>query len=333
MSALQDKTGVWFVYDGDCPICSHAAEALCIKQEFGELFLLNAREQSGDPLFDEINKRGLDLDEGMVIYARGEFYHGKGAVQFMAKHGRATNAFTLACKSLFWSGTVSTLFYPWMRGVRNWLLRRKRIGRIDNLGLKNNPTFKSIFGENWAALPPVMKKHYANHPYSNEVNTVEGRLDVFCKPPLLWLAPLMRASGQIPVFNASDVPVAVHFESEVNSKAFHFNRRFDFNGRKPYVFHSRMIPTKDNEVVEVMRFGLGWRAAFVWDGERVRLMHKGYALHLFGHFIPIPLAFLMGEGNASEYPVDESTFNMEVDITHPWWGKIYGYSGQFKVCE
>jgi len=333
MSALKEKDGVWFVYDGDCPICTHAAEALRIKQEFGSLSLLNAREAVDEPLIDEINKRGYDLDEGMVIYADDQFYHGKDALKFVAKYGEANSLFMFASKGLFWSDTLSRLIYPWMRGTRNWLLRRRNVSRIDNLNLKKEPTFKSIFGKDWDNLPPVMKKHYANHPYSAEVTTVEGVLEVFCKPPLLWVSPLMRLLGQIPTFNEKNVPVTVRFESDLNSKAFHFNRSFKFLGRKPYVFHSRMLQINDNELIEIMRFGLGWRMKYSWDGEKVVLAHKGYALQLFGHLIPLPLTMIMGAGNAAEYPVDENTFDMEVSITHPWWGEMYGYKGRFEVLN
>lgn len=324
---------MWFVYDGDCPICTHAAEALRIIQEFGSLALLNAREAEDDPLIIEINKRGYDLDEGMVIYAHDQFYHGKDALKFMAKHGEASNFFMSVSRGLFWSDVFSRLIYPWMRGARNWLLRRRKVTRIDNLNLKEEPTFKSIFGKDWDSLPPVMKKHYANHPYSTEVNSVEGTLDVFCKPPLLWLSPLMRLLGQIPTFNEKDVPVTVRFKSDLNTKAFHFNRNFQFPGRKPYVFNSRMLQVKDNEVIEIMRFGLGWRMKYCWDGEKVILAHKGYVLQLFGHLIPIPLTMFMGAGNAVEYPVDERTFDMEVSITHSWWGEMYGYKGRFEVLD
>jgi len=46
-------------------------------------------------------------------------------------------------------------------------------GKIDNLNFKTDPTFKSIFGENWENLPPVMKQRYTNRPYSSEVTTVK----------------------------------------------------------------------------------------------------------------------------------------------------------------
>ena len=333
MSKLNEKQGVWFVYDGDCPICTYAAHALRIKQEFGDLNTLNAREFKDDPLINEINQLGLDLDEGMVIYANDHFYHGKDALKFMARYGKAANTFTSIFKGLFWSDVFSTIVYPWMRGCRNWLLRRKKVGRIDNLRFSEEPIFKSIFGKDWDALPAVIKKHYANRPYSTDVTMVEGTLDIFCKPPLLWFSPLMKMLGQVPPFNKQNAPVTVRFESDLNSKAFHFNRYFNFSDRKPYIFKSRMLQLKNNTVIEIMRFGFGWKMQYSWDGEKVILAHRGYTLQVFGHFIPLPLKIFMGAGNAVEYPIDQNTFDMEVSITHPWWGKIYGYTGRFEVLN
>lgn len=130
---LDEKTGAWFVYDGECPLCNSAAHAFRIKQEHGSIHLIDARICAADPLIDAINERGLDLDEGMIIYAHGQFYHGKDALKFMAQYGDSQNVFMVLCKSLFWSNAISSLTYPGMRAVRNWLLRRRGIGPIDNL--------------------------------------------------------------------------------------------------------------------------------------------------------------------------------------------------------
>lgn len=331
MNVLKKIEGVWFVYDGECPICTHAAEALRIKRDYGELFTLNAREFKNDPLIEEINRLGLDLDEGMVIYADGKFYHGKEALQFMARHGEVKNPFMVAFKGLFWSRAFSRLIYPWLRGTRNWFLRRRDVDRIDNLQLKNEPIFQSIFGESWDDLPPVMKKHYSNRPYTQEETIVKGELDVMCKPPLLWLSPIMKLLGQIPAANEANVPVSVHFQSDLNTKSFYFNRVFNFSKGEPRKFRSRMLQINNNEVIEIMRFGLGWKMSYAWDGQKVVLSHRGYALSLFGHFIPLPLTIFMGAGYAEERPVNDSTFDMETHITHPWWGKIYEYKGRFEV--
>lgn len=331
MSIKRYKDGVWFVYDGECPLCKSAAHALRIKKDYGALHLINARDHKDDPLIQAVNNQGFDLDAGMVIYADGCFYHGKDALKFMARYGEARNIFTALCKSLFWSRAFAALTYPWMRGTRNWLLKHKNVGRIDNLQLKDQPIFQSIFGASWDDLPPVIKKHYANRPYTDDRVVAEGTLDVLCKHPLKALAPLMSLMGQIPPANARNVPVIVHFTSEPNNKAFTFDRVFNFNNRKPYSFKSKMVQIEGNQVIEIMRFGLGWKMLYLWDGEKVILKHKGYALNIFGHFIPLPLTLILGEGYAEEHPVDESCFDMMTHITHPWWGKVYEYKGRFRI--
>lgn len=334
MKDLQDVSqleGVWFVYDGECPVCKHAAQALRIKQEFGELHLLNAREAADHGLVEQISRLGYDLDEGMVIYARQQYYYGAQALKFMAAHGRQQNGFMFFCRSLFWSASLTKLFYPWMRGVRNWLIARKGQGPIDNLQLKNTPIFQSIFGQDWSNLPTVFKKHYANRPYTNDRFFVHGELDVMGKAPLTWIAFVMRAMGQIPVHNERSVPVTVSFESEADSRYFIFNRVFMFRRARPYVFRSKMIQTRDNEVVELMRMGLGWKLAYRWDGNKVVLSHRGYVLKCFGHLIPLPLTLILGAGYAEEHAIDDNNFRMITYITHPWWGKIYEYKGHFEV--
>lgn len=196
----------------------------------------------------------------------------------------------------------------------------------------SEPTFKTVFGKSWDQLPPVMHKHYANHPYTDNTTTVQGTLDVMCRRPLKWLAPLMKIMGQIPARNEKGVPVTVEFRSDRDTKAFHLVRTFGFRDA-PYVFHSRMVPIKGNEVIEVMRFGLCWKTRYVWDGHKIVLHHRGYALRVFGRFIPLPLTPLMGAGYAEEVAVDDNTFRMMTHITHPWWGKVYEYKGQFEVLR
>lgn len=195
------------------------------------------------------------------------------------------------------------------------------------------PTFKTIFGDDWDKLPPVMHKHYANRPYSDDISVCEGTLDVMCKGPIKWMAPLMMILGQVPAHNENNVPVTVRFQSDTYSRAFHFKRTFQFKKRKPYVFHSRMIQIKNNEVIEVMRFGIGWKMLYLWDGQKVVLQHRGYALCLGSMLIPVPLALFLGKGYAEEIAVGDDTFDMITHITHPLWGRVYEYKGQFRMTK
>lgn len=330
---MNSQRTVWFVYDGDCPLCTQAALALRIKQRYGRLALVNARTDKQHFLMQEIALRKLDLDEGMVIYDGNQFYHGKTALSFMARFGDHQGWFNWLNKALFWSDPIANVSYPWLRGVRNMLLRKRGIRQIDNLEHKSKPIFQQIFAEDWHALPPVMQKHYRNRPYSDEHHVVTGQLDVMCAGPLKWLAPVFWCLGIIPPANARQVPVTVTFSSHPDSKAFTFDRIFHFSDRKPYCFKSSMLPVEGNIVVERMRFGLGWKSSFHWEDSCVKLKHQGYVFNLFGHDISLPLTALLGAGNAIETPVDEQSFDMQVEITHPWWGKIYGYQGRFYLKD
>jgi len=333
MTQLNAKKPIWFVYDGECPLCTNAALALRIKKTYGILHLVNARVEKDHFVMQEIFKRKYDLDEGMIIYDGNRFYHGKDALLFMARFGETQGFFNLFNKALFWSSGFANTTYPWMRGLRNLLLSQRHVAQIDNLNLKSEPIFKSIFGESWNDLPPVMQKHYLNRPYTDDINIVEGNLDVMCSGPIKCLAPFFWMTEGVPPINVKNVPVTVHFESNKHSKAFTFNRIFYFSNRRPYRFQSRMLQLDGNKVVELMKFGIGWKTSFHWEDGCVKLKHQGYVLKLLGHYIPIPLTLLIGEGNAVEKPVDDDTFDMQVDITHPWWGKIYEYKGRFHLKE
>ncbi len=333
MNPPKAENQIWFVYDGACPLCTNAALAIKIKQKFGILHLVNARQEKEHFVMQEICKRQYDLDEGMIIYDGKQFYHGKDALSFMARFSEHKGLFNLLNKALFWSSTMANLTYPWMRGLRNLLLHRHHVAQIDNLDLKSAPIFKNIFGDDWDQLPSVMQKHYRNRPYTNDVTVVAGTLDVICAGPIKLLAPLLWLSRGIPLINACNVPVTVQFESSKDSKTFTFNRVFYFANKKPYRFQSCMVQTSGNQVVELMKFGIGWKTSFHWEHGCVKLKHRGYVLKLLGHYVPLPLTMLIGEGNAVEKPVDDHTFDMHMQITHPWWGKIYAYKGRFKLME
>ncbi len=331
MSNLHKDSKIWFVYDGECPLCKNAALALRIKKDYGKLNLLNARTEIKHPLIEDINEQRLDLDYGMVIYDGSRFYHGKDALIFMAKYGDNKGLFNITNKVLYWSNGIAKITYPWLRGIRNALLKYKRIKRIDNLNLKEHPIFKGIFGDNWDNLPPVMRNHYANRPYSNDITVVKGKLDVMCAGSIKVMAWVFWIMRGIPPYNENNVPVTVKFQSDEDTKFFHFNRVFYFKTRKPYSFKSRMIQVHNNEVIEIMASRLGWRMNYFWEDNRIKLKHKGYILYAFGLFIPLPLTYILGAGNAEEIPIDDNNFDMVVTITHPWWGKIYEYKGQFEV--
>ena len=333
MMSLDKLYGVWFVYDGECPLCNKAAHALRIRQALGALHLLDARTNPAHPLIVAINERQLDLDEGMVIYHAGAFHHGERALHFMAVHGGKKGFFNQVNRLFFQSDMLSKFFYPPMRSLRNLLLLFRGKKPIKNLVPKNVPIFEDVFGSDWEKLPPVMKAHYANRPYSTDAFRAEGMMEVWAAPMLRLFAPITDLLRWIPVTNAKNIPVTVDFESDGQSNYLHFIRTFHFKKGKPYIFHSRMMPQGENHIAERMKLSACWRVAFSWNNGKVRLKHKGYGICLFGKVLPLPLSWLFGSVNAEEWPTGNSNFAMCVEIRHWLFGKIYEYKGSFKMVS
>lgn len=323
---------VWFVYDGDCPLCTAAANALQIRQSVGALHLVNARDDAGHPLMREVNRLGFDLDEGMVLKYRGAHYHGEDALHMMALLGGPHGWLNRINALLFRSKTIARLCYPAMRATRNALLRLggvKKIRNLQNDTAGREPIFKAVFGDDWDRLPKVMHDHYAVRPWSNDTVIVKGALDVTVSP---FMGLLSRLSGLLVSRSGKDVPVTVIFRSGEDSADFSFDRIFHYPDGDRH-FRSRMAPIGGNELVEFMGFGIGWKVAYGWDGTKVTLSHRGYVWRILGMDVPVPLALLIGRGEAEEVPLSQDEFSMWTHAKHPWFGAGFAYAGTFKVTE
>ncbi len=241
-----------------------------------------------------------------------------------------TNAF------LFRSRAIATLLYPSMRAVRNALLWLKGIHPINNLLATPDPQapiFASIFGASWIELPPVMKRHYCIRADSEDQVTVEGTLDI----KVAWLTGLIaRLTGTLLAHSGKDVPVTVTFRSgrgPHDGRAFYFDRAFMYPKHGIKHFRSHMVPIGGNELVEFMRFGIGWKLAYRWDGKKVVLEHRGYVLRVGHRMIRLPLEWIIGRGYAEEHPESNDTFSMFTYALHPWFGKTFAYSGHFRISQ
>ncbi len=199
------------------------------------------------------------------------------------------------------------------------------------------PIFKDIFAEQWDALPPALKAHYANRPFSNDRVTVTGTLNIRMGPLLRFASPLLRALKMLTPRAGDNIPCTVEFHSEPTSKAFIFERRFDFPGRAPHVFRSKMVMQRPHEVIEYMAAGIGWRCGYVCESGRVLLQHKGYVWRVFSRNLPLSWLgqLMLGRGNAFEEATGAQSFRMCMTLSGGLFGRLteYSYTGEFTVTE
>lgn len=198
------------------------------------------------------------------------------------------------------------------------------------------PTFAEVFAEQWDNLPPVMKLHYANRPFTRDRGMVEGHLTIRMGWLMKVMAPLMGALGMLTPRDGDNVACTVRFLSEPDSKAFVFERHFAFPGR-PYIFRSRLVPQGAHDVTEYMPCGIGWRCGYSFRDGKVMLEHKGYVWRMLG--VDIPLLGLgelfMGRGAAFEEATGGDRFRMQMGTYGSLFGTAmdYGYEGEFTVTE
>ncbi len=193
--------------------------------------------------------------------------------------------------------------------------------------------FEPVFNDDWQDLPIVFKHHYQNKPFSNDATIAKGYLNLITHPLLKILQPFYRILGMPPLVNCSNVPVVVTYQSDLNSAAFKLKRTFDLKNKTTYSFCSSMHHKKNNEVIDVMRFGFSWRIKFVWQGNKIHLKHNGYALKIFNIFLPLPITFLIGRLDAIEYEIDENNFGMSAELKHWLFGQLYSYTGKFEISK
>ena len=326
MTKASEET-IYLIYDGECPICGYAAKVTKLRESVGRLEIINARDNH--PLVTEAKKQGYDLDKGIIVKYQGKSYYGKDAMHILAILGSPVGWFNRMNVFLFKSRILSVIFYPIFKFIRRCILVVLGVKKIqpDN----SEPIFKSIFGKSWDELPVALQKHYANRPYSNDIVTLDGVMDIKLSKLTRAMKPLFKLFGTLVPYEGENIPIIVHSKSDPDSANYILERHFNFPGQKPYIFRSAFVRIKDNDVVEIMKFGIGWRCYYSYEGGKVLLTHKGYSWRIFGLLIPVPLGLLLGKGYAEEQMIDDDSFRMRMVISHPWFGETFEYKGQFKV--
>ena len=120
---------VVLIYDGECPICQYYSLKVQIEESVGSLRLVNAREPSPDR--DKAAALGLDIDQGMLLKLKGQFYYGSDAIYILTRLGVKSSLFGRLSYLFFGSRVGARLFYPVVKFLRSMLLRMMGKGRID----------------------------------------------------------------------------------------------------------------------------------------------------------------------------------------------------------
>lgn len=316
---------IWLVYDGECPVCSFSARIVKIRQSLGNFHIVSAREAQ-HPLLAEIHQAGLDLNEGIVLKWNGVLYHGADALHVIALIGSDSDWFNKISIFLFKRKWFAKLTYPILKTFHHLILWFKRAPIIPTLGT-------ATLAQPWQHFPIFMQKHYANKPYTQDSTTIQGKMDVDYRGLFLLLAPVLGMMGMLVPYKGKNIPVTVLLQSKPDSADLYFNRTFYFPNKKPYQFRSYMRYIGDNTVIEFLKGGLGTKMQYMYDGEKIDLVYKGYVWKLGRFIMPLPLAWFMGKAYTQKRALSDNAFSLHMEIKHPLWGVMYSYAGELTIDE
>ncbi len=130
---------ILLVYDRQCPVCEAYCRLVRVRESVGPLTLIDARADS--EVMAEITGRGFDVDQGMVLKLDERLYYGADAIHALALIGTRSGVFNRLNHWIFRSERRSRLLYPFLRALRNLLLKILRRTKINNLGLAANDRF------------------------------------------------------------------------------------------------------------------------------------------------------------------------------------------------
>ena len=114
------------IYDGDCQICTRLACAL--EREPEKIQTIDARLTTD--LRVEAERRGFDLDRGMLIEHAGDFYHGHRALAFLADHIPRRKLSGRVLRALAGQPALLRATYAMFTGLRRvmlWWLAKPRL--------------------------------------------------------------------------------------------------------------------------------------------------------------------------------------------------------------
>ncbi len=116
------------LYDKECPFCDAYIRYNRFREQFPDAKIVNAREDCEYRRAAEA--RGMDINEGMVVFLGGEIFHGADAMNTLSLITTGSALFNKAVSAVLSNRAVARAVYPLLNAGRKialFLLGRKQI--------------------------------------------------------------------------------------------------------------------------------------------------------------------------------------------------------------
>lgn len=187
----------------------------------------------------------------------------------------------------------------------------------------NNP-MQTALGEDFANLPPALRAHY-RHGASRDCGWLDIAFPTWIRP---WLGLLHRLGALVPRGGQRVVTVV---DKQVIGARQYWQRTIRFADGETVCFDSVWEPAENNTLIEYVNPVLGLQMQpYVTDNS---LYYRGirFIVRLGRWHLPIPEWLVLGHTTIVEQALDEKRFAMDFRLTHPLFGEVFRYSGEFET--
>lgn len=125
---MAEGPGNFILYDGECPVCSAFIAMSQLRRLQPDVVVLDARRSP--ELVAWMRAEGFDVNDSLLVRLRGRTYAGADATRLIWELGQENPIMRRAALYAIGGGPWATPLYPWLRAVRNSLLRLLGRGQI-----------------------------------------------------------------------------------------------------------------------------------------------------------------------------------------------------------
>lgn len=187
-----------------------------------------------------------------------------------------------------------------------------------------NSLMQNALGDNFARPPPALRAHY-RHGTTRDCGWLDIAFPTWMRP---WLGLLHRVGALVPRGGQS---VATVVDKQVIGERQYWQRTIRFADGETVSFDSVWEIAENNTLIEYVNPVLGLQMQPYVEGDRLCYRGIRFVARLGRWRLPIPEWLVLGHTTIVEQALDEKRFAMDFRLTHPLFGEVFRYSGEFEA--
>ena len=177
-------------------------------------------------------------------------------------------------------------------------------------------------GPDWSRLPPALQAHH-----SSGQATDRGHMDIEYPSGMQPVMFVLARLGALLSRKGRGVKTTV--VKQMIADRQHWRRTMEFADGRVLRFDSVWVPSGPGCFIEYVNPCLGLELRPVLVGRQLHFHGVRFVVQLGRWRLSLPQWLGPGSTRIVEEAVDERRFEMDFRLTHPWFGQLFRYAGQF----